>query len=131
MFRCLTPRTKIQRKKNVIESLLFITIIILSITLQMSFFYAKPNSLFNNDLSNNQTKNKSELSKKEGNTGKKTLNKESNDLEKESANNPIINYQGSSFNESTSYDRPSRSPPQINGVSQAGFEIQEYVKACL
>ncbi len=121
----LSQKTQIRKPRKAIECFFFISIIVLSLLLQINSLYLRTDPYVNNELKNEEGQKIFEKNEEGVNSLKNNLLLEKQTLE----NNPIITYQNNYTNDSTFYDKPQRSPASSKGVSQTSFDIREYVTA--
>ncbi|MFX1511031.1 MAG: choice-of-anchor R domain-containing protein [Promethearchaeota archaeon] len=124
-------KAQIWKKKRLIECFLIISIFTLSILFQMSSIYINTDPQLTNDLKDTELVEEREKGGKEGSVANNNLilGDEGYDRRNLEGNNPKIIYQDYNPGDLSPRGKSNRSPPRIDGTSQSGFDIQEYVIA--
>ncbi|MFX1511030.1 MAG: choice-of-anchor R domain-containing protein [Promethearchaeota archaeon] len=127
----MSSKARIQKKRMLIKGYFFISLLMLSLLIQMSFLQIIADSQSSYDLKNDETDKKTPMNEIEESYLKnnESLNRQKSDLRNKARKDTDITPIATNSDNLNSIDRSRRSPPTSNGVSEAGFDIQEYVVA--
>ncbi|MFX0204987.1 MAG: choice-of-anchor R domain-containing protein [Candidatus Hodarchaeota archaeon] len=124
-------KARIHKKRLIIKCYFFISLLMLGLLPYTSFLQIIADSQSNYDFKDNEGTTKGTMHEIETHNLKnyQSSDKMSSDQKNKATGNIEINYPPGKVNDLNSIDRSRRSPPTSNGISKAGFEIQEYVVA--